>query len=272
MVPAILLQHWGECVFHGVGPDLIALLVRMQQVRHDVPGKCAVRSEEFGTDIHELHRLPVIKKRELDIDFFDLLADRVVCCSARENAEQQDFAFRQPGAQFVDDGRHAFDDFRRGIARFAVVFIARIVRTDEQHNDFWFDALEFAVFDAPERVLGAVVADAELGGVTRRVIFVPDIQPALVPKPAGGDGIAEKQQVNAALLRLLHKGLVARHPIGGKGAGRGNDGGVFGKSRDRQESGKDKCEIEATLFHAPIIMAGNGKSNRLDPNCVKTMV
>jgi len=162
--------------------------------RHDVAGKRPVRSEEFGTDVHELHHLPIVEKRELDIDLFDLLADRVVCFSARENAAQQDFAFRQPGAQFVDDGRHAFDDFRRGVARFAVVFIARIVRADEQHNDFGFDALEFAVFDAPEHVLGAVVADAELGGVARRVTFVPDIQPALVPKPAGGDGIARNSR------------------------------------------------------------------------------
>src|ERR1039458_1668495 len=68
---ALLLQHWSECAFHGVGPDLIALLVRMQQVRHDVPGKRPVRSEEFGTDIHKLHHLPVIEKRELDIDLFE---------------------------------------------------------------------------------------------------------------------------------------------------------------------------------------------------------
>src|ERR1039458_2783373 len=43
--PTVLLQHWGECAFHGVGPDLIALLVRMQQVRHDV------RSEEHTSEL-----------------------------------------------------------------------------------------------------------------------------------------------------------------------------------------------------------------------------
>ena len=63
---------------------------------------------------------------------------------------------------------------------------------------------------APEDVLGAVATDAEIGGVARGVILVPDVRAAVAPEV--GDGIAHEQNVNAALFRLRHKALVALEP------------------------------------------------------------
>ena len=89
------------------------------------------------------------------------------------------------------------------------------------------DAVQFAVVHAPKDVLGAVAADAEVGGVARRVILVPDIRAAVAPEV--GDGIAHEQNVNAALLRFLHKTFVTFDPAGIPRHGIG--GGVPGRLR-----------------------------------------
>jgi hypothetical protein len=61
---------------------------------------------------------------------------------------------------------------------------------------------------------------------------------------------------------------VARHPIGGKGAGHGNDGSVFGQGRNRQEQGKGKRESEEASFHASNVSGGNKKGNLFSPHAL----
>ena len=68
-------------------------------------------------------------------------------------------------------------------------------------------------------MLGAVAADAKIGGMARRVILVPHVRAAIAPEIR--DGIAHEQNVNAALFRLRHKTLVARNPSGAERHGIG---------------------------------------------------
>lgn len=79
--------------------------------------------------------------------------------------------------------------------------------------------------NAPDDVLGAVAADAKVGGVKRRVVFVPDIRAVIAPEIS--DGIAEKQKVNATFFVDGHELRVPLMIVFGIAANRRNDGGVI---------------------------------------------
>ena len=76
--------------------------------------------------------------------------------------------------------------------------------------------------NAPEDVLRAVTADAEIGGVARRVKFGPDLRAAIAPEV--GDGIAQEQQINAAFFRFRHETFMLGKPE--RFARHGNEGGI----------------------------------------------
>src|SRR6185437_7248006 len=186
-------------------PELISMFIRMQKIRHDAGRHFAIRAEENMIDIQECDH-PVVA--ELG-DAFVYLANRVDLLRrigravARENGEQQDFGFRTFLAHDRDDLLHAFRDLVRRIG-------AAVVGADHQHDDFRINAVEFAVFNAPENVLGAIPADAEIGGVTRTVKLLPDVFSTTAPKIR--DGIAHEEKIDVAGFGLLNKPLMPRHP------------------------------------------------------------
>ena len=44
------------------------------------------------------------------------------------------------------------------------VLRAKVVGADHQHGELRFDAVEFAFLQSPKDMLGAIAADAEVGG------------------------------------------------------------------------------------------------------------
>jgi hypothetical protein len=104
----------------------------------------------------------------------------------------------------LDDGGDAVGDLLGAMA-------AGVVRADHEDGDLGGDAVEFAVLDAPEDVLGLIAADAEVGGLQGTEGFVPDFL-AAAAAPAVGDGIAEEEDVNIAFLGDLDKAFVAFDP------------------------------------------------------------
>ena len=119
-----------------------------------------------------------------------------------ENAEQQDLGLGQPLAQLMHDGGDSLGDL---VGRAA----AGVVGADHQHDDLGLDALELAVLNPPEDVLGPVAADAEVGRLARAVEPLPRFLGAV---PALGDRVAQEEQVDVPLLGLLQKRLVHIHP------------------------------------------------------------
>src|SRR5688500_1637617 len=51
----VLLEKIVERRAHRIGPDLVALLVGVQSVGHDVGGEVAVLVEELGAEVEVLH-------------------------------------------------------------------------------------------------------------------------------------------------------------------------------------------------------------------------
>src|ERR1035437_739968 len=220
-------QQWRECGFHRVGPDLIAAFIRVQPVGEKVARQRAVRRDKFYTEVEKFDFAAVSELGNPGVHGFDLFADLIRFFAARKNAEQKNFALRLTELDLADQIGNARDDFRRGVARLAVVLVAGVVRADEQDDDFGADVFEFAVFNPPENVLDAVPTDAEVRRVAWRVKLRPDFAAAVAPAPAVGDGIANEQKVNAALFCLGNIGFVPRYPVGRKIARRREERGVL---------------------------------------------
>ena len=76
----------------------------------------------------------------------------------------------------------------------------------------WGDAVEFAVLQPPEDVLGAVAADAEISGLPAepnsfsQTALPPPCQPSVIESP-------RKQQVDTAFLGDLNEAIMAFYPI-----------------------------------------------------------
>ena len=154
---------------------------------------------------------------------------------------------RQADLDLPDEIGNARDDFRRGVARLAVVLVAAVVRADEQDDHLRAEAVEFAVLDAPQNILDAVVADAEIGGVARRECLLPNSPATGVPVPAVGDGIANEQQVNATFPSLGNVAFMAGHPVRREFARRRDEGGVLGAGLQGKQRGQR--ERDGQEFH-----------------------
>ena len=63
---------------------------------------------------------------------------------------------------------------------------AGVVGAEHEDGDLGLDAVEFAVLDPPDDVLGLVAADAEVGGLVFTVERFPDMGAGGVG-PTGGD-------------------------------------------------------------------------------------
>ncbi len=85
----------------------------------------------------------------------------------------------------------------------SAVALSGVIRADHEHDHLGLDAVELAVLDSPEDVLGPVAADAEIGRVPGPVEPLPD----LVIIPPLGDRIAEEEQVDRPPAWILRRRL-----------------------------------------------------------------
>jgi len=195
-------QPFGQDRLDRLGPDLVALGVGVQAVGHDPLGKRAVGSEKLVAEVEELHVLAVIELGQFFVDQLDavhgffrlLLALGRPVRPPRKNSQQQDFGLRVGGFEFLDDGGVARDDLVVGVA-------AEVVGADHHDEDLGLHAVELAIFQAPQDVLGAVAADAEVFGVPARELFLPDLLAAAMP--AVSDRIPDEIKIDATFFRQL---------------------------------------------------------------------
>ena len=88
---------------------------------------------------------------------------------------------------------------------------ARVIRPDHQHHDFGGKALALAVLQPPEDVLRFVGAVGEVRRFKRGEIRIPHrlagggAPIARHANPKIRDGVADEQDINPPLLRLLHQ-------------------------------------------------------------------
>jgi hypothetical protein len=113
------------------------------------------------------------------------------------------------------------------------------------------NVFQFPVHGAPQHVLGAVAADAEVGGLTVGITLLPDRLAAAAPPR--GDGVTHEQDVDVALLGALDvsgvlaeevgidlpvAGILGRRDIGRLarqcGARGGRGGGLCHRGRDNE--------------------------------------
>ena len=201
-------------------PDFVSGFAGMQIIGHHVFGNRAVALDQLRSRNRCRKcfcRHPVWRALVHLQDFSALRAERL---AAREDAEQDDFCVRLAGADLVDDGGHAFQNFGLG-----VVLVVGIVGADHHDGDFGLDAVELAVLKTPEDVLGAVAADAHVDGLAPTVKFLPHIFARAFPDFR--DGVADEFDVVIAgifLGALQHEGLAVGCPVGAR---HGNDRGVL---------------------------------------------
>ena len=167
----------------------------MHLVGHDDFGNRAVLVEEATRDIEVADVVAVIKSSEVGIyraDFLHVafpvigIAIGVYTWAAREGAEREHFG----GGDFLVDEA---DDFLDTGADFSSRIAAAVVGADKEDDDFGGDAIELALRDTPDDVLGLVAANAEVGGLIGAVIVFPDMRGI---SPGCCDGVAEKEQAD----------------------------------------------------------------------------
>ena len=192
----------------------------MQRVGHDGFGDGTVVLNVLGTEVEVEEVAAVVESGERLVDLENLAALRAEGFAPRENAQQQNLRVRLPRADLLHDGGDAFEDVGLGV----VVFVG-IVGADHDDGGLGLDAIELAMFKAPEDVLDAVAADAEVDDFALAVKFLPHVRaPAF---PALRDGVADEFDVVVAgrfLGALQHERLTVGD---GAGARHGNDGGVL---------------------------------------------
>lgn len=89
-----LLQQLLHLGLDGVGPDLVALFVRVEQVGHDGLGERAIGLEELGADIEEEYFLVVGEALHDRVGGLVLLPELVVLVrAAGEDGENQIYVF-----------------------------------------------------------------------------------------------------------------------------------------------------------------------------------
>ncbi len=189
-----LLHELFETRGNGVRPDLIAFRVQVQEVGHDFLGERAVGFEELRAEVEIVDFVAVVKLRDDRVHGLVFIASRIVRVtgSAREDSEQKDFGFSRAFVNGADDVANAGGHFFGRI-----FFRAAVVGSDHEHDGLGFDSIKLTVFDAPENVLRAVTADAEVGWCVFPERGFPDCG---LPSPTCGDGVAEEHELSFPFL------------------------------------------------------------------------
>jgi hypothetical protein len=107
-------------------------------------------------------------------------------------------------AQCLHDGFNALGNLLGAVT-------AHVIGTDHNHSNLGFDAVQFAVLDAPEDVLRAVAADAEVRGLERGKILVPG-RLGIAAAPGLSDRVAQEDDGDIALHGLGDEALVPFQP------------------------------------------------------------
>ena len=172
----------------------------MQEVWHDLLGEGAIGLHELAADVEEEDVLAVIQLGNDVVHFLELDALGIGrgFFAAREDGEQQDFGL----GLFFTDG---FDDHGDALGDGLGAVLARVVGADHENDGLGLDAIEFAVGDAPQHVLGAVAANAEVHWLVGTKGLLPDL---FLAAPAGGDGVTQEDEFSLALLGGFDESLM----------------------------------------------------------------
>ena len=158
---------------------------------------------EASVDVQVADRLAVRQFRQVGVDAIDGRHDRAVV--AREDAHEDDRGSGSLLTAEVDQGGEA----ARDVGDLGVItgLLADVVGSAEQHDDLGVHAIQFAVLQPPEHVLGVVCAPAEVAGIPAAEVLVPMGQEIRVVgrTPAPRDRVAEEVDRNAAVLRLFEQ-------------------------------------------------------------------
>ena len=99
------------------------------------------------------------------------------------------FDVGEPGLELVDDGLDPLGDL-------GLVVAAEVAPSHLEDDHPGLDPVQLAVVEPPEDVLGLVAADPEVRGLAGGVVLRPCRRR---PQPAGGDRVAEEQEVDLPL-------------------------------------------------------------------------
>lgn len=187
----------------------------MQEVGHDALGQGAVGCEKLGADIEEEDLLVVSETLHDGVGGFVLLAELVFLVrAAREDGENQDLGVGALLLELGDDGLDAFGGLLGGTLidgagefLLGATLVSGVVGTDHQDDGLGLESVEVAMLEAPEDVLGAVTADAEVGGLEPSPGLFPDGLALTVPTV--GDRVTEEDELGFALLRDDVEGFMA---------------------------------------------------------------
>ena len=257
-------EHLFERVAHGVGPDLVAFGGGVEEVVHDFFGEQAFGGEELFVEVEEADGLAVGEGFDEFVDGFVFHARGIGgLLGAGEDRQQEDLGGGGFFAEGLNDGSNAGGGFGGGVAD--------VVGADHQDDDLGVDVVEFAMGEAVEDVLGAVAADAVVGGFEVGEFLGPDILAAMLgvgALPVVGDGVAFEVDVDISLLgegeeffvfgepgfvgvveAATGDGLVGGFARSGGFFGGGGDLGV-GKSNKLDEVMHKKDEKAKCRFHS----------------------
>lgn len=232
----LLTQQRLDTLFDAIRPDLIPGGAEVQEVGHDLFAEGAVCGQELRADVEVGHHFAVGELGDHRVRgvVLDALCVGVVR-AAGEDPQEQDLRLGEPGPQLFDDGGDAVGDLFGRVR-------AGVVGADHDDGELGLNAVDVAVVEPPEDVLGAVAADAEVDGVTRGVGLGPNLFSG--PFPALGDGVADEDQVDVPLLDplverfvTLHPAAVARH--GGDGVMGGGIGGETDAGEAEESGGEE---------------------------------
>jgi putative membrane-bound dehydrogenase-like protein len=206
----------------------------MQVVWHDFARDAAILVNEPVAEINPKDILPVREFMDDLIYLQNLSALVVDVLAAREDRTEENFRLRQPGAKLLDDHAHTLGNLFGG-----VVFAVGIVRADHEDGGFWTEAVDIAVVETPEDVLGAIAADAEIDGVIFGVILFPHFLarafPALRDRVADKDDLRVFASFGGAFVQEIVANLpirIARHGINCGMRGKSN----LGRSNECKQS------------------------------------
>jgi hypothetical protein len=199
----LLAEQLGDIVLDRLGPALVTLGGEVQVVGHDVLGQLAVVVEEGRGDVLVEDLLVIGVALDDLVDRDVQLAVRVVGgLAAGEDAEQEDLGLGAFLLDAVDDRLDA-----RGGVLGLVLAMAGVVGADHDDDQVGRQSVEVAVIETPQHVLGAIAADAEVGGVARGVKLLPHLAPGAFPRL--GDRITDEDELGLALLGDFVEAVVA---------------------------------------------------------------